>query len=264
VDPVGSDTLSGGGGPSMVRSLVTLVLRRVLAWLAWSNEHAKDLEIVVLRHQLQVLRRQVGRPRFRWSDRLLLGAASRHLARETWRAFLVTPQTLLRWHRELIRRKWSRDARARPGRPSFAEATRPLILRLARESPWWGYQRIRGELAKLGLRVSATTIRTLLRRHGLGPTPRRGGLSWRAFLRQQAASVIACDFFTVETVWLKTLYVLFFIELESRQVHLGGCTANPDAAWVTQPARNLAREWPAVGSPVRFLVRDRDSKFPGA
>ena len=212
----------------MVRSLVALVLRRVLAWLAWSNEHAKDLEIVVLRHQLQVLRRHVGRPRFRWSDRLFLAAASCHLARETWRAFLVTPQTVLRWHRELVRRKWSRGAGRRPGRPSLAEATRALILRLARENPRWGYQRIQGELAKLGLRVSATAIRTLLGRHGLGPAPRRGGVSWRVFLRQQAAGILACDFFTVETVWLKTLYVLFFIELGSRRVHLGGCTANPE------------------------------------
>jgi putative transposase len=131
----------------MVRSLVALVLRRVLVWLVWSNEHAKDLEIVVLRHQLQVLRRQVGRPRFRSSDRLFLAAASRHLARETWRAFLVTPQTVLRWHRELVRRKWSRGAGRRPGRPSLDEATRALILRLARENQRWGYQRIQGELA---------------------------------------------------------------------------------------------------------------------
>ena len=140
----------------MVRSLVALVLRRVLAWLVWSNEHAKDLEIVVLRHQLPVLRRQVGRPRFRWSDRLILAAASRHLARETGRAFLVTPQTVLRWHRELVRRNGSRGAGRQPGRPSLDEATRALILRLAGENQRWGYQRIQGELAKLGLRVSAT------------------------------------------------------------------------------------------------------------
>jgi putative transposase len=177
----------------MVRSLVALVLRRVLAWLMWSNEHAKDLEIVVLRHQLQVLRR-----RFRWSDRLFLAAASRHLARETWRTFLVTPQTVLRWHRELVRRKWSRGAGRRPGRPSLDEATQALILRLARENPRWGYQRIQGELGKLGLQVSATAIRTLLGRHGLGPAPRRGGVSWRVFLRQQAGGILACDFFTVE------------------------------------------------------------------
>jgi putative transposase len=248
----------------MVRSLVALVFRRVLAWLVWSNEHAKDLEIVVLRHQLQVLRRQVGRPRFRWSDRVLLAAASCHLPRETWRAFLVTPQTVLRWHRELVRRKWSGGAGRRPGRPSLDEATRRFILRLARENPRWGYRRIQGELAKLGLRVSATAIRRLLGRHGLGPAPRRGGVSWRVFLRQQATSILACDFFTVETVWLKTLYVLFFIELGSRRVHLGGCTANANAAWVTQQARNLVVTRPHIDVRLRFLVRDRDRKFTRA
>jgi putative transposase len=248
----------------MVRSLMALVLRRVLAWLVWSDEHTKDLEIVVLRHQLQVLRRQAGRPRIRWSDRLFLAAASRHLPRETWRTFLVTPQTMLRWHRELVRRKWSRGAGRRPGRPSLAEATRALTLRLARENPRWGYQRIQGELAKLGLRVSATAIRTLLGRHGLGPAPRQGGVSWRVFLHQQAASILACDFFTVETVWLKTLYVLFFIELNSRRVHVSGCTATPDAAWVTQQARNLVLQRPELDGGRRFLVRDRDSKFPRA
>jgi putative transposase len=163
----------------MVRSLMALVLRRGLAWLVGSDEHAKDLEIVVLRHQLQVLRRQAGRPRMRCSDRLFLAAASRHLPRETWRTFLVTPQTVLRWHRELVRRKWSRGASRGPGRPALAEATRALILRLARENPRWGIPRIQGELAKLSLRVSATAIRTLLGRHGLGPAPRRGGVSWR-------------------------------------------------------------------------------------
>ena len=181
----------------MVRSLVALLLRRVLASLVWNDKHAKDLEIVVLRHQLQVLRRQVGRPRFGWSDRLFLAAASRRLARETWRAFLVTPQTVLRWHRELVRWKWSYSARGRPGRPALDEATRALILRLAGENPRWGYQRIQGELAKLGRRVSATAIRTLLSRHGLGPAPRRGGVSWAVFLRQHATSILACDFFTV-------------------------------------------------------------------
>jgi putative transposase len=123
---------------------------------------------------------------------------------------------------------------------------------------------IQGELAKLGLRVSATAIRTLLSRHGLGPAPRRGGVSWPVFLRQHATSILACDFFTVETVWLKTLYVLFFIELGNRRVHLGGCTVKPDAAWVTQQARNLALEWRDAEGQVRFLVRDRDSKFTRA
>jgi putative transposase len=211
-----------------------------------------------------VLRRHVGRPRFRWSDRLFLAAASCYLAREAWRAFLVTPQTVLRWHRELVRRKWSRGAGRRPGRPSLAEATRALILRLARENPRWGYRRIQGELAKLGLRVSATAIRRLLGRHGLGPAPRCSGVSWRLFLRQQAAGILACDFFAVETVWLKTLYVLFFIELGSRRVHVSGCTAKPDAAWVTQQARNLVLQRSELDGGYRFLLRDRDSKFPPA
>ncbi len=219
---------------------------------------------MVLRHQLRVLRRQVGRPRFRWSDRLFLAAASCHLARETWRAFLVTPQTVLRWHCELVRRRWSRGAGRRPGRPSLDEATRALIPRLARENSWWGYQRIQAELAKLGLRVPATAIRTLLGRHGLGPAPRRGGVSWPVFLRQQAASILACDFFTVETMWLQTLYVLFFIELGSRRVHVGGGTAKPDAAWVTQQARNLVIQRPELDGGLRFLVRDRDSKLTPA
>jgi transposase InsO family protein len=248
----------------MVRSLVALVLRQVLALLVRRNEDAKDLEIVVLRHQLRVLRRQVGRARFRWSDRLFLAAASRRLPRGVWRIFLVTPQTVLRWHRELVRRKWSGRVRGRPGRPALDGATSALVLRVAHENPRWGYPRIQGELAKLGVRVSATTIRTLLRRHGLGPTPRPGGLSWRAFLRQQAASVIACDFFTVETVGLKTLYVLFFIELRSRRVHVSGCTAKPDAGWVTQQARNLVLGRPDLEGCLRFLVRDRDSKFTPA
>src|SRR5262249_28512846 len=177
VDSEGSEQHLASGRTSMVRLLMALVLRRVLIWLVRSREQAKDLEIVVLRHQLQVLHRHVGRQRFRWNGRLFLAAASCHLARETWRAFLVTPQTVLRWHRELVRRKWSRGAGRRPGRPSLAEATRALILRLARENPRWGCQRIQGELATLGLRVSATAIRALLGRHGLGPAPRRSGCS---------------------------------------------------------------------------------------
>jgi putative transposase len=247
----------------MVRSVLALVLRRVMAVLMWPNEDAKDLEIVVLRHQLNVLRRQVGRPRFRWRDRLFLAAISRFLPRDAWRAFLVTPQTVLRWHRELVRLKWSCRIRRPAGRPPLDEATRVLILRLARENPQRSYQRIRGELVKLGPRVSATAIRRLLRRQGLGPAPRHGATTWRAFLREQAASIIACDFFTVETVWLKTLTVLFFIELGSRRVHLG-CTTHPDGAWVTQQARNFAVKIPEAAAHFRFLVRDRDSKFTKA
>jgi transposase len=146
---------------------------------------------------------------------------------------IVTPQTLLRWHRELVRRKWAQPLRS-PGRPPVNDRLRELVLRMARENPRWGYPWIAGELLKLGLRVSPSTVRRLLLAAGLRPAPRRSGPSWRDFLRQQAASLLACDFFIVETIALRCYYVLFFIELGSRRVHLAGCTTNPTGAWVAQ------------------------------
>jgi putative transposase len=172
----------------------------------------------------------------------------------------VTPRTLLRWHRNLVRRKWTHRHR-RPGRPGLDQETVELIIRMAKENSRWGYLRIRGELLKLGVRVSATAIRTILRGHGLGPAPRRSGPSWSEFLRSQAQGILAVDFFTVETTWLRTLYVLFAIELGSRRVHVLGVTGRPDSAWVVQQARNLA-----VGEglrDIRFVIRDRDAKFSG-
>jgi hypothetical protein len=160
-----------------------------------------------------------------------------------------------------VRRKWTYRRTGRPGRPPIDAAIRELILRLARENPRWGCVRIEGELRKLGIRVAATTIRTLLRSARLGPAPRRTGPTWTEFLRTQAHGIIACDFFTVETAWLRTLYVLVFIELGSRRIHLSASTAHPDSAWVTQQARNLALDLDARASPVRFLIRDRDAKF---
>src|SRR5436190_4025216 len=203
------------------------------------GDRAKDLEILVLRQQLQVLRRQVGRPRFRPLDRAVLAALSRALPRERWSAFLVTPQTLLRWHRELVRWKWTYPRR-RPGRPPVDPEVRELIVRMARENARWGYPRIRGELRKLGVRVGATTIRRVLKAAGLGPAPRRTGPTWSQFLRGQAQGLLATDFFTVETIRPKTLYILFFIELATRRVHVAGVTEHPDSGWVTQQARNLA------------------------
>src|SRR5664279_3790426 len=206
-------------------SLVYLVARTLVRLLvsagpAGRADGSKDLEILVLRHQLRVLQRTASPPRLRTIDRALLLAASRVLPRERWVAFLVTPATLLRWHRELVRRKWTYRRTGRPGRPRIDAAIRTLILRLARENPRWGCIRIEGELRKLGLRVSATTIRTLLRTAHLGPAPRRSSPTWTEFLRAQADGIIACDFFTVETAWLRTLYVLVFIELGSRRIHL--------------------------------------------
>jgi putative transposase len=147
------------------------------------------------------------------------------------------------------------------GRPPLDQDVQQLIIRMAEENPTWGYQRIRGELLRLGVQVSATAIRTTLRRHRLDPAPRRAATSWQAFLRRQAAGIVACDFFTVDTIWLRRLYVLFFIEHQTRRVHLAGVTANPDGAWVTQQARNLLLVLGEQGRRVRFLLRDRDAKF---
>jgi putative transposase len=240
--------------------LIVRLLARLLV-LSNADDGAKDLEILVLRYQLRVLRRKTGRPRFTAGDRVLLAAASRALPRRRWASFLVTPQTLLRWHRTLVRRKWTFQKARKPGRPPIDPQTAALILRMARENARWGCVRISGELRKLGIRVSATTIRTLLRRHGLGPAPRRTGPTWTQFLRAQAEGIVACDLFTVETIWLTTLYVLFFIQLSTRRVVAGGVTAHPDSAWVTQQTRNAAIGLDDRGVSVRFLLRDHDAKF---
>jgi len=251
----------------MALSFLYLMARGLVGMLLGSlrSEHAKDVEIAVLRHQLDVLRRQVKRPEFRPADRALLAVLSSALPRWRWPSFLVTPDTILRWHRRLVARKWT-QAQPRGGRPPLADHVIALILRLARENPRWGYQRIQGELKKLGIGVSATTIRTVLLGNGLRPAPRRTSTTWRAFLRAQAADIIATDFFTVETVRLKTLYILFFIELGTRRVRLGGVTDHPSGSWVVQRARELSIEMERMGdiTAPRFLVRDRDSKFTRA
>ncbi|HZA83382.1 MAG TPA: integrase core domain-containing protein [Actinomycetes bacterium] len=214
----------------------------------------------MLRHQLAVLRRQIPRPKLETADRALLAAVSRALPRTHWSCYFVKPETLMHWHRRFVARAWTYPHR-RPGRPPLDGNVQQLIIRLARENPRWGYQRIKGELQPLGVRVSATAIRTTLRRHGLDPAPRRAPTTWRAFLRQQAAGIVACDFFTVDTVWLRRLYVLFFIELDTRRVHLAGVTANPDGSWITQQARNLLLVLREQDRRLRFLLRDRDAKF---
>jgi putative transposase len=235
------------------RSLQLLVL------LARSDA-TKDLEILVLRHQLTVLRRQIPRPRLEPTDRALLAALSRALPRARWSCFFVKPETLLRWHRRLVAGAWT-YSQHQTGRPALDADVQQLIVRLAKENPRWGYQRIQGELLHLGVSVSATAIRTTLRRHRLDPAPRRTATTWRVFLRRHAAGIMACDFFTVDSIWLRRLYVLFFIELDTRHVHLGGVTANPDGAWVTQQARNLLLGLGERGRHVRFLLHDRDTKF---
>jgi putative transposase len=253
----------------MALSFLYLMTRRLVGMLLGSlrSEHAKDIEIAVLRHQLDVLRRQVKRPEFRPPDRALLALLSRALPRGRWSSFLVTPDTILRWHRRLVTRKWT-QARPRGGRPPLADHVVALILRLARENPRWGYRRIQGELKKLGMSVSATTVRTVLLGNGLRPARRRASVTWRAFLRTQAAAIVAIDFFTVETVRRKTLYILFSIELRTRRVRLVGVTDHPNGLWVVQRARepSMNREGERAGEAgaPRFLIRDRDSKFTRA
>ncbi len=238
----------------VVRLVVELVRTHCM------NAVAKDAEILVLRHQLAVLRRQVARPRLRWADRALIATLAKLVPRERWAAFLVTPETVLRWHRALVARRWTYPHR-QVGRPALPVDTVALIVRLARENPRWGYLRIVGELKKLGVAVSKTSVAAVLRRHRLPPAPRRSGPGWGEFLKAQAKGILATDFFTIEAATLRRYYVLFAIEVERRVVHLLGVTANPDAAWVAQVARNFASELEDAGRRFRFCIRDRDAKF---
>jgi putative transposase len=238
------------------------VVRRLFGLLVLfgRSERAKEVEILVLRHELQVLRRRVGRPGLGPFDRALLAALGQVLPQARRRSFLVQPATLLGWHRALVRRRWTYDGR-RPGRPPLLAPTRQLILRLAAENPSWGYVRIHGELVGLGIPLAASSVWNLVHRDGIEPAPRRASGGWREFLRQQAAGIVECDLFTVETLWLRRLYVLFFIELRRRRVHLAGVTANPNGAWVARQARNLIMTVADQEQRPRILIRDRDSKF---
>jgi putative transposase len=254
-------SLPSSAGVPVVWSFLYLALRYVLEliMLCCRSTEAKEIEILVLRHELTVLRRQYPSPRLQPKDRALLAALSRQLPRARWSVFLVKPETLLAWHRRMVRRRWT-YASAPRGRPPVPDPVQQLILRLARENPRWGYQRIRGELLRLGCQISASSIRRVLRAHSVDPAPRRASTTWRSFLRRQAAGILACDFFTVDTVWLRRLYVLFLIELGSRRVHLAGVTAHPTGPWVAQQARNLLLELGDRGAAFRFLIRDRDIK----
>jgi len=246
-------------------SLVYVLVCRLfeLLVLLGRGERSKELEILVLRHELLILRRQVRRPRFTPGDRLLLAALSRLLPRSLWPAFVVRPETLLRWHRRLVANHWTYPHR-RPGRPPIRDEVRELVLRLARENVSWGYVRIVGELRKLGIDVSATLVRNVLRASGVPPAPQRGELDWRSFLRQQAATTLACDFLSVDTVLLRRLYVLVFICIGSRRIEYVACTSNPDSAWMLQQARNLLMALDDRGQQPRLLIHDRDAKFSRA
>src|SRR5258705_4950977 len=224
------------------------------------GDRANEVEILVLRHQVAVLRRQVTRVDLEPADRVVLAALSRLLPRPRWPTFFVAPATLLRWHRDLVARHWTYPRR-RPGRPSVAGEIRRLVLRFASENASWGYRRIHGELVGLGYRISASTVWKILHAAGVDPAARRAGPTWTQFLTAQAKGILACDFLHVDTIGLTRIYVLFLMEIATRRVHILGATTNPTGQWVAQQARNLMMELGERARQFRFLIRDRDAKY---
>ena len=248
----------------MCASLAYRLLTTVLSWLVLlaRTSASKDAEILALRHEVAILRRTNPKPKTTWPDRAILAALARILPRALRAHRIVTPGTLLRWHRALVAAKWRQPKP--PGRPPIPDELVALILRLARENRRWGVVRIQGELRRLGHRVAASTIRKILRSHRI-PPPAQRDEAWRTFLRAHATTLLATDFFHIDcAVTLKRLYVAFVIELRTRRVRLPGITEHPTAGWITQLARELAWELDKAGHRFTHLIRDRDAKFTDA
>ena len=231
------------------------------------SDRDKDTEILALRHQITVLERQLGtnRPRFSPADRAFLAALLHRLPKGILGRFrlLVRPDTVLRWHRDLLARHHAARSRPkRPGRPRTVRSIRLLVLRLAQENPCWGYRRIHGELLVLGIKTAASTVWEILQHAGIDPAPDRSSTTWASFLRSQAGALLACDFFETVTVTGVHLFVLAVIEHATRRIRILGATPHPTSAWVAQAARNLVMDLEDAGSRARFLIRDRDGKFP--
>jgi transposase InsO family protein len=233
--------------------LTAVLLRRDLS---------KDAELLVLRHENTVLRRQVARVHYTPTDRAWLAALSRLVPRRRWaEVFSVAPATILAWHRKMVSRRWDYTARRQPGRPPTSAAIKNLVIRMATENPAWGHRRVQGELVRLGHRIAASTVWQILHDAGLDPAPRRSGPNWRQFLTAQAKAVLAVDFVHVDTVFLRRIYALIAVEHGSRRVHLLGVTTHPTGAWTTQAARNLLMDLADQVIKIKFLLRDRDSRF---
>jgi putative transposase len=244
--------------------IVYVIVRRLLslAVLVFRGDRAKDAELLVLRHENAVLRRHAGRVRYEPADRVWFAALARLIPHSRWtEVFAVAPATLLAWHRKLAASKYNTSNRRKPSRPPTVPSIARLVVRLAKENPLWGYRRIHGEVTKLGVTIAPSTVREIMRAAGIDPAPRRAGPTWRQFLHAQAAGILAVDFLHVDTVLLKRLYVLVFIEHETRRMHLGGVTANPAGEWTIQQARNLALTLGERFGDIKFLIRDRRSNF---
>jgi putative transposase len=246
-----------------------------LASLCLLTAEEKDIEILLLRQQLRIVeRRQQRGPHIPCWEKVPLAVLTRRwktqaaLTREKLQISLrlFKPDTVLGWHRALVRRKWTFRQRCKPGRPTIDKDLERWIVRLAQDNPGLGFKKLEGELRKLGFEVSRATVRQVLRRHGIPPAPERShrGFSWRTFLNHYKEQILACDFFTIETAWLKTLNVLFFIGHSSRRVYLAGCTPHPDERWIAQQARQMVWQLSDRASPIRYLIHDRDGKFAGA